>query len=296
MRNSNWGRWGADDERGTLNMLTDAHVGQATRIPTRGKVYSLGAPVGRDGPIGLRNTTHHYMSRILNDPSPGGTGSADDVLVTHCHASTHLDGLCHIWYDSQLYNGHSASEVTPGGALRCGVQNVDWIITRGVLLDIAALKGVTRLENDYAVTGDDLDGAAKARGVDIRPGDVVLFRTGWYSRYLEGTADLRGDYPGLSASAAEWITAHDLCAIGADNVAVEIWPPAKTRRAANPPADAERPRRIPDRASESGRPRTGRAQRVLVHCSPVKDFRRSRQSDKPPGDRLNGNYGYGSLE
>ena len=111
------------------------------RIPSQGKVYSLGAPVGREGPIGLRNTTHHYMSIIDNDPSPGGKGSADDVLVTHCHASTHIDGLCHIWYDSQLYNGHSASEVTPAGAQRCGVQNVDWMITRGVLLDIAALKG-----------------------------------------------------------------------------------------------------------------------------------------------------------
>ena len=227
VRNSNWGRWGVEDERGALNMLTSEHVGQAMRIPSQGKVYSLGAPVGREGPIGLRNTTHHYMSIIDNDPSPGGKGSADDVLVTHCHASTHIDGLCHIWYDSQLYNGHSASEVTPAGAQRCGVQNVDWIITRGVLLDIAALKGVTRLENDYAVTGDDLDAAAKARGVDILPGDVVLFRTGWYTRYLEGTADLRGDYPGLSASAADWITAHDLCAIGADNVAVEIWPPEK---------------------------------------------------------------------
>ena len=225
MRTSNWGRWGVEDERGTLNMLTQEHVGQAMRIPSRGKVYSLGAPVGREGPIGMRNDTHHYMSIIQNDPSPGGTGSADDVLVTHCHASTHIDGLCHIWYDSKLYNGHPASEVTPAGAQKCGVQNVDWIITRGVLLDIAAVKGVRRLENDYAITGSDLDAAMKSQGVEIRPGDVLLFRTGWYSRYLEGTADLRGDYPGLSASAGEWITSHDLCAIGSDNVAVEIWPP-----------------------------------------------------------------------
>ena len=225
LRTSNWGRWGVDDERGTVNLLTPEHVGQAMRTPARGKVYSLGAPVGRDGPIiGLRNTTHHYMSAIDNDPSPGGTGSADDVLVTHCHASTHIDGLGHLWYDSTLYNGHPASHVTPDGASRCGVQNVDWIVTRGVLLDIAALKGVTRLENDYAITGEDLDAAASSRGVEIRPGDVVLVRTGWYTSYLDGTAEPRADSPGLSASAAEWITSHDLCAIGADNAAVEVWP------------------------------------------------------------------------
>ena len=225
LRTSNWGRWGVDDERGTVNLLTPEHVGQAMRTPARGKVYSLGAPVGRDGPIiGLRNTTHHYLSAIDNDPSPGGTGSADDVLVTHCHASTHIDGLGHLWYDSTLYNGHPASHVTPDGASRCGVQNVDWIVTRGVLLDIAALKGVTRLENDYAITGEDLDAAASSRGVEIRPGDVVLVRTGWYTSYLDGTAEPRADSPGLSASAAEWITSHDLCAIGADNAAVEVWP------------------------------------------------------------------------
>ena len=74
VRNSNWGRWGVEDERGTLNMLTSEHVGQAMRIPSQGKVYSLGAPVGREGPIGLRNTTHHYMSIIDNDPSPGVKG------------------------------------------------------------------------------------------------------------------------------------------------------------------------------------------------------------------------------
>ena len=146
LRTSNWGRWGVDDERGTLNMLTPEHVGRVVRTPSRGKVYSLGAPAGRDGPIiGLRNTTHHYMSAINNDPSPGGRGSADDVLVTHSHASTHIDGHGHLWYDNQLYNGHPASVVTPDGAVRCGVQNVDWIVTRGVLLDIAALMGVSRL-------------------------------------------------------------------------------------------------------------------------------------------------------
>ena len=224
-RTSNWGRWGVEDERGTLNLLTPDRVRKAVRAPSLGKVYSLGAPVGRDGPIiGMRNTTHHYMSAINNDPSPGGRGSADDVLVTHTHASTHIDGHGHLWYDNHLYNGHPASAVTPDGAVRCGVQNVDWIVTRGLLLDIAALHGVTRLENNYAITGDELDAAASTRGVDVRPGDVVLFRTGWYTSYLDGTAEYTAASAGLSASAAEWISSHDLCAIGADNAAVEVWP------------------------------------------------------------------------
>ena len=225
-RRTNWGRWGGSDERGMLNELTQDRVMAALRMVDSGKVYSLGAPVGRDGPVhASRNTSWHIMSVINNNPEPGGEGGADDILVTQCHASTHIDALCHAWAESQLYNGHPASEVTPAGAQKCGVQNIEWVVTRGVMLDIPGLKGVDRVDGKYAVTPQDLDDAAYRQKSEIRSGDAVLVRTGWYKTFAEGKADLGGDYPGVSRTVCDWLYDHDVVALGADNVAVEIYPP-----------------------------------------------------------------------
>jgi len=207
-----------------LNLLTPQHLLSTLKIVKQGTVYSLGAPVGRSGPVHAgRNTTWHIMSTI--DSRPDGGGGADDILVTQCHASTHIDALCHVWYERQLYNGHSSENVTPGGAKRCGVENIRWVIARGVLLDIPKSLGVDRLPGRHAVTPAELDKAAALEKVQIRPGDVVLVRTGWYRSFAAGDADMAGDYPGVGRSVCEWLLDHDVVALGADNVAVEIYPP-----------------------------------------------------------------------
>ncbi len=140
---TNWGRWGGNDQRGMLNLLTPERVKESFGLASAGKVYSLGAPVGRDGPVhASRNTSWHLVNSISNDLSPDGGGGADDVLVTQCHASTHIDSLAHVWHEGELFNGHSADYVTPEGAQRCGVENIGWVISRGVMLDIPKLKGL----------------------------------------------------------------------------------------------------------------------------------------------------------
>ena len=225
-KRTNWGRWGAEDERGMLNVLTPERVKQALGLVRTGSVYSLGAPVGPDGPVGTgRRTTWHVLSAIRNDPRPGAGGGADDVLVTQCHASTHIDALSHAWSGGQLYNGHSSEHVTPRGAHRCGVDKIGWLMTRGILLDIPKLHGLDRLPGRHAVTPDELDAAASEEGVDVRPGDVVLVRTGWYKSFAEGESGYGGDYPGVSRTVCGWLYDHDILALGADNVAVEIYPP-----------------------------------------------------------------------
>ena len=229
-KRTNWGRWGNNDQRGMLNLLTPERVMKSFGLASAGRVYSLGASVGQDGPVhASRNSSWHLVNSINNDSSHG-SGGADDILVTHCHASTHIDGLTHVWHKRQLFNGHSADYVTPEGAQRCGVENIGWIISRGVMLDIPKLKGLERLPDRHAVTPDELDEAAFSQGVDIGSGDVVLVRTGWYKTFALGEADMGGDYPGVSRTVCSWLYDHDILILGADNVAVEIYPPEAESR------------------------------------------------------------------
>ncbi len=232
---TNWGRWGGNDQRGMLNLLTPERVKESFGLASAGKVYSLGAPVGRDGPVhASRNTSWHLVNSISNDLSPDGGGGADDVLVTQCHASTHIDSLAHVWHEGELFNGHSADYVTPEGAQRCGVENIGWVISRGVMLDIPKLKGLDRLPGRHAVTPEELDEAASSQGVEIVSGDVVLVRTGWYTTFAAGEADMGGDYPGVSRAVCSWLYDHDILILGADNVAVEIYPPEPESRGSLP--------------------------------------------------------------
>lgn len=225
---SNWGRWGPDDEKGMLNEINSPHILNVIKRIKTGTVYSLGAPVGRLGPIGARNATQHIMSSIQIDEEKRGYGSSDDVLVTHTHASTHLDALCHHWQDSKIYNGYPWNTVTPDGAKKCGVQNVEWIITRGILLDIPSAKGTDELDEDYAITTRDLDEAVEFQGVTIHDLDFVFVRTGWYRKYLREPNISHVNSSGLSEESKNWLTRYNLIGVGADNVAVEIWPPEQT--------------------------------------------------------------------
>jgi hypothetical protein len=105
---SNWGRWGADDQRGTLNLLTPEIVAAAAGLVRSGKVYSLAMPLAADGP--QWPTRHKTWKVTTHTVYPNGRGSSDDVVTLHSHSGTHMDALCHIWYDDQLYNGQPASQ------------------------------------------------------------------------------------------------------------------------------------------------------------------------------------------
>lgn len=218
---SNWGRWGPEDELGMLNLLTPDRVLDAVRLVKTGKVYNLAVPLEKDGP---QFPTFHKTWRVTyyrNDPSPGGGGVADDVVMMETHSGTHLDALGHFWQDGLMWNGRSAAEVSSAGLGWAGIHKVSSLIGRGVMLDMAAFQGVEHLQLGEVVTAQDMAACAEAQGVRILPGDILLIHTGW-SRVFERNRALweRGE-PGPDPSCGQWLKANDIVALGADNPAVE---------------------------------------------------------------------------
>lgn len=230
---SNWGRWGSDDEIGTLNLIDDAAVQRGiaaarngTRIPLAIRLDAngpqLGAIPGRINPL-------HTMVGI-NTAYTGDTADvcfSDDTITMGLQACTHWDALAHVSYDGLLYNGHSASSVTAErGATRCGIHKVTSIVSRAVLLDVAKALGVDRLAPGHAISEADLDAALALAGCTLERGDIVLVRTGhmglFKARDREGYA--LGDHPGLTVGTVPWMRRHDVAAVATDTVAMEVFP------------------------------------------------------------------------
>jgi hypothetical protein len=166
-RLSNWGRWGADDERGTTNLIIPDRVVAAAALVRTGKVFDLGIPFDESGPqtgTGIRQNPLHLMSATgTGQDFAGGFRYADDVVVMALQCATQWDALAHVFYDDQLYNGYPATEVTTRGALKDAIdKQAKGIAGRGVLLDLARLRDVPWLDAGYSITADDLDAACAA--------------------------------------------------------------------------------------------------------------------------------------
>lgn len=227
----NWGRWGTDDEKGTLNFISAAKRAEAARLIERGDVFALGLPLNDRGPMasrGLRRNPEHVMTRSGVDDaanSMGGTSHyTDDMVVMHLQSASQWDALAHVYYDGALYNGFAPSSVDSRGASRCGIDKVhDRLISRAVLLDLARLHGVDALANGHAVSIDELDAAERAAGVEVSEGDIVLIRTGLMATHrATGTWDaFNRTQPGIHYSTAPWFHARSVAAVAADNTAVE---------------------------------------------------------------------------
>jgi kynurenine formamidase len=219
---TNWGRWGQEDERGTLNLLTPEIVRNAAGLVQRGKVYSLAMPLATDGP--QWPTRHKTWKVTTHGVYPNGRGSADDIVTMHSHSGTHMDALCHIWYDEQLYNGYPASQhVTSAGATRNSIDRVPSLVGRGVLLDVAGYKQREHLDAGEAIRAADLDACAQAQGVEVRPGDILLLRTGWMRVFGRNRELFYQGEPGIDGSTLPWLKQHDIVAVAADNHAVEVF-------------------------------------------------------------------------
>jgi kynurenine formamidase len=235
----NWGRWGPDDEIGTLNHITPDAIAGACRLVTAGKVFALGIPLQREGPQSgtrARFNPIHTMFRDGGDQPRDaaavaemqGYGGSDDWIVMPLQCVTQWDSLAHIFYEGRMYNGFDATLVTSSGAARNSIDRTkDRIAGRGVLLDVARYKGVRALAPGYAITVADLEGAAAAQGVEVQRGDILLIRTGHMSRYLD-KGDWRhfdlDDSPGVSVHTAPWMHAREIAAVASDNYAVEVRP------------------------------------------------------------------------
>jgi kynurenine formamidase len=232
-RVSNWGRWGNRDERGTLNLI-DAEASRRGIATVRDHTHrSLAIPLdatspqhgGAPGRIAPLRTMLSLNTTYTGDP--GDAAFNDDTVSMAMSAGTHLDALAHVTYDGLMYNGYPADKVTaPAGAIKCGAEKLTPILSRGVLLDVAAAKGVDRLDKGYAITADDLDAALELAKVTLEPGDVALVRTGHMKYFHEGDAwAYNHDCPGLSTLTIEWIRNHDLGAVLDDTYVFEVWPP-----------------------------------------------------------------------
>jgi len=231
-----WGRWGDDDERGTLNHITPERLAAAARLVKRGVTFDLGIPLGADGPQAGHGRVNpiHLMSVVdgVEVDRAGITGAMhynDDYVVMPLQAATQWDGLAHVFYDDLLYNGFPSDTVSTTGARHDSIDKISGgVAGRGVLLDIPRLRGVDWLEAGDEIAPDELDAAAAAAGVAVGPGDIVLLRTGWWAR-LRAERSRRAFFagePGPSLACADWLAEREVAALAADNHAVEALPNA----------------------------------------------------------------------
>jgi kynurenine formamidase len=226
----NWGRWGDDDERGTVNLITPECVVAASQLVKRGAIFDLGIPFDGSGPQpgGGRINPVRLMSETgLQQNFPGAFHYADDFVFMPLQAASQWDGLAHVFYDDKLYNGFPSSDVGPHGAMHCSIDKMaKGIGGRGVLLDIARLKGVDWMQAGEVITPADLDAACSAQGVEVRSGDILYFRTGWRTKFkTEGNAaEFMAGEPGIGIDCAQWLFDHEVAVIASDNWAIEALP------------------------------------------------------------------------
>jgi len=234
----NWGRWGPDDELGTLNFLSKKEILRGMRAVKQGKVISLGLLIGRkEGDIVFpgRSTTIHLMTQDEGSyksgnlqPMPGGLKYADDAVFMYIQGTTQCDAIGHAWYGDKIYNGYSA-DTTTGGLRKASIVPIaeKGIVGRGVLLDIPRYKGVKHLAKGEAVTLDDMLGAAEKQKVEIQKHDIVVVRTGYIAVfYNEGSdAYFKGgvNEPGITYSKklVDWFHKKEISAYAADTLSSE---------------------------------------------------------------------------
>lgn len=231
-RVNNWGRWGSDDEIGTLNLITDEVVREAAACVRTGRRVPLALPLAHDGVqtgmIPGRVNPLHAMVQINQEIfGPGTVACSDDAVTMGLQAATHWDALTHVSHSGRLYNGRPAGTITAhGGAEFSGIDKARHIVSRGVLLDVARARGVDRLDGAYAVTPEDLRAAEEFAGTRVRAGDIVLVRTGQMQVCLAGDRHAYGyPSPGLSIRTPEWFHARDVAAVANDTLTFEIFPP-----------------------------------------------------------------------
>lgn len=222
-------KYGPDDTLGAVNLLTPAGVIEAAKLVKTGKTYALGVV---SGPTSPAYPPRRYDITILQLDDGAGVPVADnrltgndDYLHTWMGVGSQLDGLGHVGIEHRYYNGVHASEfVKVTGLTRFSTSDVPPIVTRGVLLDIAKLKGQAMLEPGTAFNRADIEAAAEAQGVSLRKGDVVLFHTGWMNvsetdkdRFMQGE-------PGIGVDGARYLAELGVVAVGSDTWGVEALP------------------------------------------------------------------------
>ena len=219
-------RWGADDQRGAANRITPAKVMQAKDLIRQGRIYQLGRVYEAGMPL---PATRHYSLHIPQAYITAGTNQGiyhDEVVSAEIgQVGTQFDGLGHFGIGELFYNGNRRADfATPGGLTKLGIENVGPIFTRGVLIDVAGLKGVAQLAGGYEITVADLKAALTRQKVQITPGDVVLIHTGWGALWMKDNAKYLATAPGIGLAAGQFLADAEVVVVGADNSAIDVSP------------------------------------------------------------------------
>ena len=225
---SNWGRWGPDDQLGAANLITPAKRLEAASLVTEGITVSLAHRLLIEEAVDVPRPFGHQMNGLPDaaaEPRFMGTVSDTYDIRYHGYSHSHLDALCHIMHNGQMYNGVSQDTITEDGCSNAGIDNLQGgIVTRGVLFDIPRLKGVPYLEPGTPIYMEDLESWEEMAGVTVRPGDAIFIRTGrWARRADVGPWGVSRSAAGLHASTMPWVKARDVSFLGSD-VAADVSP------------------------------------------------------------------------
>ena len=219
-------KWGANDQRGSANHMKPATVLRAAQLIKTGEVIELGHVLSADMPISSTRRFDLHTKRTFMNPQSNRRGSNEEVVLSeNGQVGTQFDGFAHQTIENGLYNCFKLDDIaTRTGFTKLGVENVGSLMTRGVLIDVAGLKGVDILPDTYEITPQDLQQALQRQNVSVQPGDAVIIHTGWGRLWAKENARFMKSCPGIGVAAAEWLVKQDPMLVGSDNFPVEVSP------------------------------------------------------------------------
>jgi len=234
----NWGKWGADDECGALNYITNAKRAEAAALIERGETVSCALQFPTRPAPDNPNPAQHMMvvagDACTETGVPGMEAAMDYIGVAfHGMAVSHIDALCHVFVEQKMYNGFDASDVKSTGATRNSIMAAkDGIVSRGVLLDVPRYRNVEYLENNEQISPEELQAVEKAQGVEVCEGDILLVATGRDKRRAaKGSWSPREGLAGLNGHCVPWLHERGVAVLGSDGVSdsipngeAENWP------------------------------------------------------------------------
>jgi kynurenine formamidase len=219
-------KWGAGDERGSANHMKPETVLRAARLIRTGEVVELARVLSNDIPLFAGRRFHVDTKRTNMNPQSNRRGSNEELVIAEIgQVGTQFDGFAHQTIGNSLYNCIALDEIaTRSGFTKLGIQNVGALMTRGVIIDVAALKGVEMLADSYEITPGDLEQALSRQKLQLQPGDAVLIHTGYGKLWGKENARYGRTNPGIGVAAAEWLARQSPMLVGADTQTVEVNP------------------------------------------------------------------------
>jgi kynurenine formamidase len=219
-------KWGAGDQRGSGNHMKPETVLRAAKLIRTGEVFELGRVLSDSMPLSAGRRFEVLTKRTRNDPGTNHRGSNEELIVAEMgQVGTQFDTFSHQMISNSMYNCFKLDEISSRtGFAKLGVEQVGSLMTRGVMIDVAALKGVDMLPDTYEITVQDLQQALAAQKLTLQPGDAVIIHTGWGKFWGKDNARFQKSAPGIGIAAAEWIARQDPMLVGSDNSAVEVSP------------------------------------------------------------------------